>query len=311
MQCEVNDRLLQNASNGQMADLGIAEERTLNVALNSGAPADTAIAGRDRLGPLIVTIFGLYARGEDNWLSVASVVQLMADLGVDSQAARSAISRLKRRGVVRSDRRDGAAGYALAEQTLEMLAEGDARIFERRRATSEDGWLLVVFSVPESEREKRHALRTSLTQLGCGTAAPGVWVAPGNLATETRRTLARRGLAEYVDIFTGNHFAFGDLRSKVRAWWDLDELADLYADFLRRHRPILDALPAVITPEQAFQTYVPMLTQWRRLPYSDPGLPLSLLPPGWNGVTAEALFEELNTRLSAPAREHALAVIHG
>ncbi len=270
--------------------------------------ADVALAGRDRLGPLIVTIFGLYARGEDNWLSVASVVQLMADLGVEGQAVRSSISRLKRRGVVRSDRRDGAAGYALAEPTLEMLAEGDARIFERRRATAEDGWLVVVFSVPESERDKRHALRTSLTQLGFGTAAPGVWVAPGNLATETRRTLARRGLAEYVDIFTGQHFAFGDLRSKVRAWWDLDELADLYADFLRRHRPELDV--AIVTPEQAFGLYVPMLTQWRRLPYSDPGLPLSLLPPGWNGVTAEALFEELNTTLSAPAREHALAVIH-
>jgi phenylacetic acid degradation operon negative regulatory protein len=279
--------------------------------VNSDSDADlgpAALAGRDRLGPLIVTIFGLYARREHNWLSVASVVQLMADLGVDGQAVRSSISRLKRRGVVRSERRDGAAGYALAEPTLEMLAEGDARIFERRRATTEDGWLVVVFSVPESEREKRHSLRTSLTQLGFGTAAPGVWVAPGNLATETRRTLERRGLSEYVDIFTGQHFAFGDLRSKVRAWWDLDELADLYADFLRRNRPLLDATP---TPEQAFQVYVPMLTQWRRLPYSDPGLPLSLLPPGWNGVTAEALFQELNTTLSAPAREHALAVIHG
>lgn len=28
-------------------------------------------------------------------------------------------------------------------------------------------------------------------------------------------------------------------------------------------------------------------------------------------MTAEALFEQLNTTLSAPAREHALAVIHG
>ncbi len=233
----------------------------------------------------------------------------MADFGVEGQAVRSSISRLKRRGVVLSDRRDGAAGYALAETTLETLAEGDARIFERRRATAEDGWLVVVFSVPESEREKRHALRTSLTQLGFGTTAPGVWVAPGNLAVETRRTLERRGLSDYVDLFTGQHFAFGDLRSKVRSWWDLDELADLYADFLRRHRPELDV--TLTTPAQAFGLYVPMLTQWRRLPYSDPGLPLSLLPPGWNGVTAEALFEQLNTTLSAPAREHALAVIHG
>ncbi|MFJ6084992.1 PaaX family transcriptional regulator C-terminal domain-containing protein [Streptomyces sp. NPDC092369] len=268
--------------------------------------------GRDtRLGPLITTIFGLYARGEHNWLSVASVVRLMADLGFEGPAVRSAVSRLKRREVLRSRPHEGAAGYSLADSTLAALAEGDVRIFERARAAVEDGWLVVVFSVPESEREKRHDLRTSLTRLGLGTAAPGVWVAPGNLAVETRRTLERRGLSAYVDIFTGDHFAFGDLRSKVRTWWDLDELTELYADFLRRYDAVREGVAAGgTTPPEAFRTYIPMLTQWRRLPYRDPGLPLSLLPPGWNGVTAGALFSELNDLLSAPAREHALKVIH-
>ncbi|AEW98391.1 PaaX family transcriptional regulator [Streptantibioticus cattleyicolor] len=287
------------------------ENRALDVVV--AAAGTRPRPGRDtRLGPLILTVLGLYARGEHNWLSVASVVRLMADLGVEGQAVRSAIWRLKRRGVIHGERRGGAAGYRLAEPTLETLAEGDVRIFERTRATTDDGWLVVVFSVPESERDKRHELRTALTRLGFGTAAPGVWVAPGNLATETRRTLERRGLAGYVDIFTGDHVAFGDLRAKVAAWWDLDELTGLYADFLRAHRPLLDTVAAGrTTPAEAFRAYVPMLTQWRRLPYRDPGLPLALLPPGWNGVTAGALFAELNTALRAPAREHALSVIHG
>src|SRR4051812_36266644 len=228
---------------------------------------EPAAAGRDtRLSPLIITIFGLYVRAERNWLSVASVVRLLADLGVDGQAARNSISRLKRRGVLCSERHGRAAGYSLDGPTLEMLAEGDVRIFERPRAEPDDGWVVVVFSVPESEREKRHALRTSLTRLGFGTAAPGVWVAPGNLAGETRRTLERSGLTGYVDIFTGGYLAFGDLRAKVRAWWDLDELADLYADFLRRHRPLLDrSNGGGTTPLEAFRMYVPMLTEWRRL----------------------------------------------
>jgi phenylacetic acid degradation operon negative regulatory protein len=280
--------------------------------MTADAEPATPLTGRDtRLAQLIITIFGLYARAERNWLSVASVVRLMADLGVDGQAVRSSISRLKRRGVLCSERHDGAVGYCLDGPALEMLAEGDVRIFERVRAVAEDGWLMVVFSVPESEREKRHALRTSLTRLGFGTAAPGVWVAPGNLAVETRRTLERRGLSGYVDIFTGDYFAFGDLRSKVRQWWDLDELTTLYADFLGRHRRLLDRIKSDgITPLEAFAAYMPMLTEWRRLPYRDPGLPLSLLPPGWNGVTAGALFDELNAALSAPAREHAHGVIH-
>lgn len=269
--------------------------------------------GRDtRLAQLIITIFGLYARAEGNWLSVASVVALMADLGVEGQAARSSISRLKRRGVLRSERRAGTAGYSLPDPTLDVLAEGDVRIFKRVRAAVDDGWVVVVFSVPESERDKRHALRSILTHLGFGTAAPGVWVAPGNLAGEASQTLERRGLSVYVDIFTGHHFAFGDLRSKVRAWWDLIELTRLYDDFLQRSRPILARTSAGgTTPREAFQRYVPMLTQWRRLPYRDPGLPLSLLPPGWNGVTAGELFDELNDVLRPLAQRHARAVIHG
>ncbi len=275
--------------------------------------APTAANGRDaRIGPLILSVFGLYARSEDNWLSVASLVRLMADLGLEDRAVRSAISRLKARGVLRPERHGKAAGYSLEGSTLEVLAEGDTRIFGRPRASAADGWILVVFSVPESERDKRHELRTSLTRLGFGTAAPGVWIAPGNLAAETRRTLERRGLAAYVDIFGGEHLAFGEPRSKVRAWWDLDELTTMYADFLRQYRPLLDRVCAHGTTSlAAFQTYVPMLTQWRRLPYRDPGLPLQLLPPGWSGETAGVLFDDLNRALSAPAREHAMAMIHG
>ncbi|MER6537641.1 PaaX family transcriptional regulator C-terminal domain-containing protein [Streptomyces sp900105755] len=277
-----------------------------------GPSSTVGAGGRDsRLGPLIITLFALYARGEHNWLSVASVIRLMADLGVEGQAVRSAVSRLKRRGVLRGERHEGAAGYAVSAGTLEVLEDGDVRIFERNRAAAGDGWLVVVFSVPESERDKRHALRTALTRLGFGTAAPGVWVAPGILADETRRTLQRLALTPYVDIFTGDHFAFGDLSAKVREWWDLDELTALYADFLERYRPVRErAAVGAVPAREAFGIYLPMLTEWRRLPYRDPGLPLSLLPPGWMGETAGALFEELDRTLREPARAHALAVIH-
>ncbi|SDM56973.1 PaaX family transcriptional regulator [Allokutzneria albata] len=272
----------------------------------------TAEPRDSRLAQLIITIFGLYARAEGNWLSVAAVVALMADLGIEGQAARSSISRLKRRGVLDSERRSSVAGYALSPPTLEILAEGDVRIFERARATEEDGWALVVFSVPESEREKRHALRSGLTRLGFGTAAPGVWIAPANLARAARDTLRRQELTEYVDVFTSRHFAFGDVRAKVRRWWDLDELSRLYSEFLHRYAPVRRRVSDGGTaPQEAFQLYVPMLTHWRQLPYRDPGLPLSVLPEGWNGVTAGELFADLNAILAPLAEKHALKVVDG
>lgn len=257
---------------------------------------------------LITTLYGLYARDEHNWLSVASLVRLMADLGVDAAAVRSSVSRLKKRGILQSHKLDGGAGYALAPEALEILREGDTRIFERSRATVDDGWLVVMFSVPESEREKRHALRSRLIRLGFGTAAPGVWVAPGTLYDETSAVLERSGLAEYVEFFRGEYL--GDAGSRIGAWWDLDELEGLYAEFHDSFADIRDTWskrPG--TPEQAFAWYVPMLTAWRRLPYLDPGLPLEHLPRRWKGIAAGHLFDDLDTLLRRPADEHARAVL--
>jgi phenylacetic acid degradation operon negative regulatory protein len=260
---------------------------------------------------LILTLYGLYARDEHNWMSVSSVVRLMGDLGVDSAGVRSSISRLKRRGVLQSMKSGSAAGYALSESALEVLREGDVRIFDRRRARVSDGFVLVVFSIPESEREKRHTLRTTLSGMGFGTAAPGVWVAPGHLREEVGRTLERRGLSSYVDLFMAHHEGFSPLCRKVSQWWDLDSINARYGDFLARFS---DAHARWKGAEDgtraAFEIYVPMLTVWRRLPYLDPGLPPELLPEGWLGGRAADLFGDLDALLRTPAREHALTTIH-
>jgi len=260
---------------------------------------------------LIVTIYGLYARAEHNWLSVASLVRLMNEVGVDEPAVRSSVSRLKRRDTLRSLPIDSATGYALSPSSLRILREGDARIFDRQRATLDDGWVLLVFSVPETERDRRHELRSYLTRLGFGTVAPGVWVAPGNLAQDAREVLTRRGLDSYVEMFGANHLVFGDVKAKVRQWWNLDELSSRYGWFITTYRPVARRWARrPLADQAAFREYVPMLTVWRRLPYLDPGLPLELLPARWKGVTAGTLFAELNTQLREPARRHAWSVIH-
>lgn len=120
---------------------------------------------------LIVTVYGLYAREVGGWMSVASVIKLLARCGVDAPSVRSAIFRLKRRGLLAAAKVDGTAGYALTEEAYQILREGDRRIFERRQATSSEGWLLAIFSVPETERDKRHQLRSRLSWLGFGTVA--------------------------------------------------------------------------------------------------------------------------------------------
>jgi phenylacetic acid degradation operon negative regulatory protein len=260
---------------------------------------------------LIVTFYGAYGRDLGGWVSVADLIRLMAKLDVDSPAVRSSVSRLKRRGLLESKRVGGTAGYSLSEEAGRILAEGDRRIYGRRVANVTDGWVLVVFSVPESQRHKRHLLRSRLTWLGFGTAAPGVWIAPMHLADEARSTLERLEVTDYVDIFRSHHLAFGDLRHAIAHWWDIEALQQMYDEFLRAHEPLLArwSRRRATDGEEAFADYLRAVDAWRRMPYLDPGLPLELMPDDWSGNRAANVFFKLHARLREPGLKHVIDVV--
>jgi phenylacetic acid degradation operon negative regulatory protein len=230
----------------------------VTVATETDEPGADATARSARLRHLIFTVYGLYARHDGGWLSVATLIRLLADLGIDEPAVRSAISRLKRRGILQSRRHDGAAGYQLSAEALAILREGDV---------------------------------------------------PAHPQDTTAETLRRLELDAYADLFRADHLAFGDPAAKVRQWWDLDELERHYESFIRAHEPALRALgsgPA--GGPEAFAGYVRVLTDWRRLPYLDPGLPAELLPEGWVGIRAAELFFALRALLEEPARAYVTSV---
>ncbi|CCQ17511.1 PaaX family transcriptional regulator [Rhodococcus sp. AW25M09] len=252
---------------------------------------------------LIVTVVGLYVREFGGWVSVSSLIRLMEPVGVDAPAVRSAVSRLKRRGILVAEKRGTTAGYALSAVARDILAIGDRRIFARPAAVDED-WTMVVFSVPESERSSRHALRTRLAGLGFGNVTSGVWIAPAHLADDCAQALAVDGLDAYADVFVGARLAYADLSVRVLQWWDLEALGAAYSRFFVQFEVLretwTDASPAE-HPGEAFADYIRALTAWRRLPYRDPGLPAHLLPQPWPGERATALFADLRELLEKPA----------
>src|SRR5262249_34521214 len=101
---------------------------------------------------LIVTVYGLYSRDAGGWMSVASLVSLLRDLGVDEPAVRSSISRLKRRGILLARKKGGAAGYELSAGAQEILREGDYRIFRRERGRLGGGGVRAGVSVAKGGR---------------------------------------------------------------------------------------------------------------------------------------------------------------
>jgi phenylacetic acid degradation operon negative regulatory protein len=243
---------------------------------------------------LIVSFFGAYGRELGGWIAVADLVTLLGRLGVDAPAVRSAVSRQKQRGFLQARQAGGVAGYSLSEEAEQILADGDRRIYLRQDVKLDDGWVLAVFSVPESERHRRHLLRSRLSRLGFGTTAPGVWIAPSHLAEEARHTLERLELAPYVDLFHADYLAYADLRQSAARWWDLGAVQAGYAEFSAQFLET-DVDPA--DDGEAFATYLRALDAWRRMPYRDPGLPPELLPDNWCGAQAADIFFRLHDTL--------------
>lgn len=249
---------------------------------------------------LIVTLYGAYGRLLPGPVPVAELIRLLAAVGVDAPSVRSSVSRLKRRGLLLPARTaQGAAGYELSPDACQLLDDGDRRVYAAGPPPHGEGWILAVFSVPESERQKRHVLRSRLAGLGFGTVAPGVWVAPARLYEEASHTLERLRLDPYVDFFRGGHLGFAATAEAVSRWWDLAAIAKEHEAFLDRHARVLhDWEKREDTPaEEAYRDYLMALDSWRHLPYTDPGLPAHLLPADWPGIRSAAVFQGLHARL--------------
>lgn len=269
---------------------------------------------------LIVTLYGLYGRSADGTFPVAALVDMLGALGVDPPAVRSTVSRLKRNGVLVS-RQAAAASYSLSADVLDAFEEGDQRIYAPERSHPNDPWSLVIFSVPEAERNRRYELRTELTSLGFGAVGAGVAIAPSNVLPQAVRRLKDRGLDQYVEYFSADYLSEQDIRAKVSQWWDLQELDEQYREFLEFYGAAegewsarIESAGGTIEPagelaKEAFAFYVPMLTLWRRFPYRDPNLPLEFLPDGWKAPAAKQAFWAIDALLAPIAKSYAYSIL--
>ncbi|MDQ0030402.1 PaaX family transcriptional regulator [Arthrobacter bambusae] len=267
---------------------------------------------------LLRTVIGLYLRDAGGWMSTRHIIALMEALGLTAAASRTALSRLKKKDIVLPQLRHGVPGFAVTEGAAAMLARGDRRIFTPRLMSSEDRWCLVSFSIPETEREKRHQLRRRLHWIGCGTVAAGLWICPDSLREEVEEILEDLGLRAMATVFVADTpLVGGNLRDAASGWWDLEAVAELHRDFIRHHGSAADDGGPVEGSDGGpptagtFARYVRCIDRWRIIPYLDPGLPAGFLPEDWPGTAGIALFERIRSEYASPSAEFVRRTLEG
>ena len=264
---------------------------------------DRGVGPKDR----ILDVYGSFARSTGGWIAVGDLIVLLGDVGLDPQAVRAATSRLKRSGVLMGEHRDGRAGYALGDVGRAILEEGDRRIFEMPGTAQAGRWVIVLFSVPESQRSRRYLIRSRLARLGFVAGPSGSWVAPEVVFDEAQRMVTGAGLDAYVDFFVGEFRGEPDLVER----WDLSSIRADYEAYLAEFGPLAARWRTHPGSDRdAVVHHMGNIAAWRPLPYADPGLGSYLAPRPWPGETARAVFTELDAVLRPPARRHYLACVN-
>lgn len=271
---------------------------------------------RRQTGPspqgLAMTLVADYTVGTRAWLPSAAIVALLGESGVTNAGARTAISRLARRGVLESERDGRHTHYRLTAAAASDLSTGGAWIasFGSRAEPWDEWWTLVAFSIPQGESTQRRLLRGQLRWLGFAPLYDGLWVSPDVLNPTVKDRLgAVSGGA--ISVFRARHIEMpiATDRNPIEAW-DVAAIARQYDAFLGHWQPLLKRVrQGTVTGAAAVRTRTEIMDTYRRFPILDPQLPVQLMPGDWPRSRAREAFVAVYDGLAEPAEEHVRAVV--
>ena len=270
------------------------------------APARPVLSRRHSISAgsarsLLLTVLGEFVlpSGKPVWTS--TLLHVLRGLDVEEKSARQAIARTAGDGWISSERDGRRVRWALTPPGRRLLTEGTERIYSHgaKQPPWDGRWLIVMASVPETQRKLRHQLHTRLAWAGFGNPTAGMWVSPHpERESEVKQIMQDLGLDAAAFSFTGPFAGVGSERTLVERAWNLDEVAAHYEEFLDEF--------AGIRPEPGDPTLyaqVRLVHEWRRFPFLDPQLPDELLPPRWTGQRARALFDQQHAAWQQAARQ--------
>lgn len=267
---------------------------------------------RVHAGSLIISVLGdaVVPRGGRVWLG--SLIRLLEPLGLNERLVRTAVFRLVRDEWLTSARSGRRTDYLLTPSGEQRIDEASRLIYAAAMPQWDRRWRLIV-TVGELSARDRERLRKALVWHGFGALNSDCFVHPGVDLIGVFDALVAEGLGGLVDQLKpliAADAALGMAASDaemVRSAWDLEQLAEMYRDFVARYRPVLGQLRDGgfdTADETAFLLRVLLIHDYRRLLLRDPSLPGVLLPADWPGQSARLLCSELYRRLLAPSERH-------
>jgi phenylacetic acid degradation operon negative regulatory protein len=293
--------------------------------MSSGADADVEAAARfTEFGELdmprfqvgfppqhlLLALLGDYWSGRCEPLPSAALVDLLAEFDVNPSGARAALSRLSIRGLLVGTKDGRNTFYRVADGFRSLLPYGPihTRAFAKPKPDWDGVWTMVAFTVPEDQRRLRPMLRGRLQSLGFAPLYDGLWVSPR--AADKELDVALGVAPPHSCTVLRSSEVPSSTRLSVASAWNLDELGQSYAEFIRTFRPVLRRLESGrIDPTEALVSRTRANYRWFVFAVTDPDLPQALLPRRWPRADAHDLFVGLVDGLESLAVDRVREIV--
>jgi len=210
---------------------------------------------RPRLWSLVVTILGDVAHPRGDWLAMSALHEIIADLGFESGALRTAMSRLSGDGWVERRKEGRNSWYRLGQSHYDEFLTAANTVYSASGAICDGPW--------------------QITVLAPGDVAPNDncgWVLrPGVTLSQTHAT-------------SGAVTLIGDIAAL--AHWAHQVIApDAHGQRLSSFSNLLAGVSldqaAALAPRQAMALRILMIHEWRRLMLRHAPVPKKLAPDNW------------------------------
>ncbi len=252
---------------------------------------------------VLLTLLGefVHPTHESTWTS--TLLYAFHGVGIAEKSARQAIARASAAGWIENDREGRRASWRLTASADALIGEGSRRVRGIRSSIEswQGEWVVLHISLPESRRADRLRVYRALSWLGFGNPTPGLWICPhADRAEAARKTVEEMGLTEHTIALNAHSLGFGvSERDLVAQAWDLQSISSHYDALVERFAGLRPR-----SEEAIFFAHIELVNELQRLPSIDPGLPVPLLPTGWQGTRAATRLNELRAKWRDAAHAH-------
>ncbi|MCR4268204.1 PaaX family transcriptional regulator C-terminal domain-containing protein [Nitratireductor sp. ZSWI3] len=248
--------------------------------------------GRLRVWSLVITLFGDAVVPRGGEAPLACLQEVMARLGIEAGALRTAMSRLASDGWVVRERRGRNSFFSLDAHGQHAFDLATRRIYAAGPPDWDGSWTVAI-APPGGNGSQAEGLAES----GFLKIASGVHLLPRTLEMNGGRDDPLAGMLVI-------HGTSAEHPEMLRSLWPSEEIGTAYRTLIEDYAPFAGALAQASAPGplDAMAARTLLIHDWRRIVLRDPGLPVALLPQDWPGEKARSLVRGIYRRL-LPASE--------